>query len=316
MKTPGLMLYRFLLALICVPVLAEPQALITVDPNRFAPGQNISTATVGAQLRALYVVANPQLPGFNMPLENSGVYAQSVQPACSMFGLPCSPVGSNVLGYSPVSTPSAVPIFWGEANLAVRCLVGDCGSLQAMPSLRINFETPTNSVSALAPWFEGDGGVLYTFAFNSAGDFVDVCYGFPGQDTGVPGCTANLYSGSTFLSWVRYTMVHPTADISFVVIGGAANIREIAQVQFNSPVSVQLAGLLTKVKGVGPGKSLANKVMFAQAYYAVPDIQSTCATLTGFINEVGAQSGKSIGKPIAFRLLAITQAIEVGLGCH
>jgi hypothetical protein len=316
MKPAALSFCGFLVTLACSPAFAEPQALITVDPNKLAAGQNISKATSGAELRALYVVPNPQLPGSNVPLENSGVYAQSVQPACSMFGLPCSPVGSNVLGYSPASTPSAVPIFWGEANLAVRCLVGDCGDLQSTPSLRINFDTPTNSVSALAPWFEGDGGIIYTFAFNSSGQLVDLCYGFPGQDIGTPGCTTTLFSGTTFLGWVRYTMVHPNLDISFVVIGGAANFRPIAQVQFNSPVSLQLAGLRTKVKGVGPGKSLANAIMFAQTYYAVPDIPSTCAALNGFMSTVRAQSGKSINKLTDSQLLATAQAIETALACQ
>jgi len=317
MKTAAPLLSGFLLTLACSVTFAEPQAVITVDPNNFAPGQNISNATIGAQLRALYVVPNPQLPGFNMLLENSGVYAQSVQSACIIFlTLPCSPIGSNVLGYSPVSTPSAFPIFWGEANRVVPCLVGDCLYLENLPSLRINFDTPTNYVTALAPWFEGDGGIIYTFAFNSAGQLVDLCYGFPGQDIGVPGCTTTLYSGTTFVSWVRYAMVHPTADISFVVIGGAANFRPIAQVQFNSPVSLRLAGLFTKVQGIGSGKSLANTVMFAQTYYAVPDTQSTCATLTGFVNEVKAQRGKKISPLTAAQLLATAQAIDVALNCQ
>ena len=316
MKTSYLTLCAFLLTLVCPATFAEPQALITIDPNNFAPGQNISHATTGAELRALYVVPNPALPGFNMAQENFGTYAQSVQSACIIFGtLPCSPIGSNVLGYSPVSTPSA-PIGWGEANRAVLCLLGDCLYLQSTPSLRINFDTPTNSVTALAPWFLGDGGIIYTFAFDSAGQLVDLCYGFPGQDIGVPGCTTTLYSGTTFAGWVRYTMSHPNPDISFVVIGGAANDRPIAQVQFNSPVSLQLAGLLTKVKGVGPGKSLANAIMFAQTYYAVPDIQSTCATLTGFMGTVRAQRGKSINRLTASQLLATAQAIEAALVCH
>jgi hypothetical protein len=116
--------------------------------------------------------------------------------------------------------------------------------------------------------------------------------------------------------WAQFTISRPSADISFILAGGAANDRPISQVQFNSPVSAQLAGLLTKVHGVGPGQSLANKVMFAQTYYAVPDIQSTCAMLTGFVNEVTAQSRKSIDKLTASQLLATAQAIETALSCQ
>jgi hypothetical protein len=108
----------------------------------------------------------------------------------------------------------------------------------------------------------------------------------------------------------------PPADVSFVLIGGFETDRPIAQVQFNSPVSLQLAGLLTKVKGVGPGKSLANAIMFAQTYYAVPDIQATCATLTGFLSTVSSQSGKKIDKLTASQLLATARAIEVALKCQ
>jgi len=322
MKPAAFLFFAFVLTLACSPTFAEPQALITVNPNNFAPGQNISNATIGAQLRALYVVPNPQLPGFNMPRENSGVFSQSVQAACTVFpglNIPCSPVGSNVLGYSPVSTPSASPIFWGEANRAVMCLQGDCGSpddLQTIPALRINFDRPTNHVTALAPWFLGDGGVIYTFAFDSAGELVDLCYGFPGQDIGVPGCTTTLYSGTPSAGWVRYTMSHPNADISFVVIGGAANDRPIAQVQFNSPVSLQLDGLIKEVTVVAPHEGLAIKLLIARVYYAVRDFRATCAILNGFDHDITARSGKRISALAASQLLATTRAVEDALNCQ
>jgi hypothetical protein len=67
--------------------------------------------------------------------------------------------------------------------------------------------------------------------------------------------------------------------------------------------------LLTEVTGVGPGTSLADKVKFAQTYYAVPDIQATCAVLTGFVNEVKAQAGKKIAPPLDAKLIADAQAI-------
>jgi hypothetical protein len=75
------------------------------------------------------------------------------------------------------------------------------------------------------------------------------------------------------------------------------------------------AALLTEVTGVGPGRSLADKVALAQTYYAVPDIQATCAVLTGFINEVQAQSGKKISPQLDAKLIADAQAIEAAIGC-
>ncbi len=45
----------------------------------------------------------------------------------------------------------------------------------------------------------------------------------------------------------------------------------------------------TAVKGVGPGNSLADKIVLAQTYWAVPDQQSTCAVLNAFLNQVRAK---------------------------
>ena len=328
MRASYLALCGLLLTVVFSAAIAEPQALITVDPNNFAPGHHISKATAGAELLALFFVPNPQLPGISMP-QYSKVYAQSVTPDCMLLDtLPCAPIGSNVLGYSPVSTPSGTPINWGEADLAFFCLSlnqcssVDLASLETIPALRVNFDTPTNYVTALSALRE-DGGIIYAFAFNSVGQFVGYCTGVPGVPTNLPGCTATLFSGSDPQpSWVRYTLSDPNSEISFVIIGGANTVRPIAQVQFNSPVSVQLAGLLKRVKDVGPGNKLERAVRFAQTYYAVPDIEATCATLAGFDADVKKftggddDDGSHIGKREASRLLATTQAIEVALNCH
>jgi hypothetical protein len=70
------------------------------------------------------------------------------------------------------------------------------------------------------------------------------------------------------------------------------------------------------VTGVGPGSSLADKVALAETYYAVPDIQATCAVLTGFINEVQAQAGKKINPQLDAKLITDAQAIEAAIGCN
>jgi hypothetical protein len=77
-----------------------------------------------------------------------------------------------------------------------------------------------------------------------------------------------------------------------------------------------LAALLTEVTGVGPGSSLVDKVALAETYYAVPDIQATCAVLTGFINEVQAQAGKKINPQLDAKLITDAQAIEAAIGCN
>jgi hypothetical protein len=84
------------------------------------------------------------------------------------------------------------------------------------------------------------------------------------------------------------------------------------------PVSQQqpLAALLAEVTGVGPGKSLANKLAMALMYFAAKDVQATCAMLTAFVHEVEAQAGKKIGQALDEKLIADSQAIETAIGCN
>jgi hypothetical protein len=99
------------------------------------------------------------------------------------------------------------------------------------------------------------------------------------------------------------TSVAVASDVNLVVSSG--------------PTVVQLlAALLLEVTGVGPGNSLTNKVVQAQTYYAVPDIQATCGALTGFVNEVAAQSGKNIAPPVDTKLIADARAIQAAIGCN
>ena len=78
----------------------------------------------------------------------------------------------------------------------------------------------------------------------------------------------------------------------------------------------QLADLLAAVTGVGPGTSLADKVMAAQAAYATGDTPRTCEILNAFINQAKAQNEKSITDPgTADALIADATRIRAVLGC-
>lgn len=70
------------------------------------------------------------------------------------------------------------------------------------------------------------------------------------------------------------------------------------------------------VVGVGPGKSLANKIALAQSYLAVPDLQSACSILNDFLNQVRAQRGKKITPSLADELTADAVAIMNANGCN
>jgi hypothetical protein len=77
-----------------------------------------------------------------------------------------------------------------------------------------------------------------------------------------------------------------------------------------------LKQLSAQILGVGPGKSLEQKIKAAEAYYAAHDIVAACAMLNGFNDEVQAQSAKRINQKLASTLLAEGAAIRSQIGCH
>jgi hypothetical protein len=77
-----------------------------------------------------------------------------------------------------------------------------------------------------------------------------------------------------------------------------------------------LAEVASLVDGAGPGKSLSNKIMLAQTYLAVPDVESACLIMTGFINQVRAQRGKKLTVDVADELTADAETIQVAIGCN
>jgi hypothetical protein len=77
-----------------------------------------------------------------------------------------------------------------------------------------------------------------------------------------------------------------------------------------------LAALLKEVTGVGPGKSLAEKVALAQTYYAVPDIEATCAVLSGFVDAVKELAGKKISPQLDATIVANARVTKAAIGCH
>jgi len=79
-----------------------------------------------------------------------------------------------------------------------------------------------------------------------------------------------------------------------------------------------LQQLRTEVKGVGPGKSLANKVALAQTYYEAGDIPATCAVLTDFVSSVQSMAAgrkPKLSTEVASELIADAQAIMAAIGC-
>jgi len=81
------------------------------------------------------------------------------------------------------------------------------------------------------------------------------------------------------------------------------------------PPELLLEQLETTVTGIGSGNSFANKIMLAQAYLAVPDEESACLVLGGFLNQVQAQRGKKLTDEQADQFTADAEAIIAAIGC-
>ena len=81
------------------------------------------------------------------------------------------------------------------------------------------------------------------------------------------------------------------------------------------PSGRQLSDLAAAVARVGPGASLADKVSQAQAYLSANDLADVCSTLGAFVNQMKAQSGKTIPPAQAGTLIASAQRIQTVLGC-
>ena len=90
----------------------------------------------------------------------------------------------------------------------------------------------------------------------------------------------------------------------------------VSSLRVSPSVSSLLEQLLTDSTGVGPGKSLANKVTLAQTYYAVGDIPSTCAVLQSFLDQVRAQSGKKLTTAQADALSEDAELIMSAIACE
>ena len=77
----------------------------------------------------------------------------------------------------------------------------------------------------------------------------------------------------------------------------------------------QLADLLTAVTGVGPGTSLGDKVIQVQTALSADHVADACSDLNSLINQLNAQSGRSIPAGVASSLIGDAIRIRAVLGC-
>ncbi len=82
-----------------------------------------------------------------------------------------------------------------------------------------------------------------------------------------------------------------------------------------TPILSLFDGLLSNTLGVGPGKSLSQKVNQARSAYASQNKAQTCSSLSGLTSEVAAQSGKKVTAAKAQSLRTEALAIASAIGC-
>lgn len=186
--------------------------------------------------------------------------------------------------------------------------VGDTISLPGSGSITLDESATLVTDSDLALGTHAD---ITTNATSPAGAVVN--YTAPSatdEDLSTVSVSCVPTSGSTFA--IGDTTVTCTATDT----DGDSNSP--VQTTFNVHVkgaAEQLTDLQNAVTGVGPGTSLKDKVTSIQTSLAAGQTSTACGTLAAFVNEVKAQTGKSISTATAATLIATAQGIEAVIPC-
>jgi len=155
----------------------------------------------------------------------------------------------------------------------------------------------------LSPSRGGTGTAVYAFTTQSLLDFLKDVEAFPEK---------YAFSFGEIWDVIDDTSLQYLAGTGWHSYNG--HLVSYSVIKDNDPATM-LKQLLDEVTGVGPGKSLADKASLAMTYYAVPDIQATCAVLTDFVSEVRAQTGKKLPTAQAAKFASDAQAIMAAIGC-
>lgn len=104
-------------------------------------------------------------------------------------------------------------------------------------------------------------------------------------------------------------------DFAGHTVSGISVLGDMAFSERTSDPIALLEMLGGAVQGVGPGNSLENKINLAISFVEEPDYEAACMVLTGFVNQVSAQSGKKIEDGVAAALIDDARLIMQALEC-
>ena len=292
---------------LCVLALgmAAPAFAASADPNPVAFGSvpigTSSTKTVTVTLDSGYQVIGATGAGINAPFSLNF-------DTCSSF------VGPGTCTIKETYAPTAVGSNSGTLGLFVCPAAG--GS--CLPTLSIGLSgtgtirvTTTTLTSSSNPSILGQP-VTFTATVGATG----------GTPTGV----VTFSDGSTVLGTVTLSGGIASITTSSLAAGAhtitasyggdptsAPSSATLTQTVQNAQALLQI--LLADATGVVPGKSLADKVRSIQAALAAGDTATACATLSEFLSQVQAQTGKSLTAAQAALLTSDARAVGTAIPC-
>jgi hypothetical protein len=269
----------------------------TVTDNTASNGGGIIDFLFG-----VLTITNTTIAGNTASSSGGGVYAGGVTTTVTLDYDTISGNAASVSG-GGIFISGTTPALLQSTILAGQTAGGNCSGLVSDGGYNLEdgtscgFSAANSSLSNTDPLLDpsglqSNGGATKTIALEAGSSAIDAI------PTGTNGC------GTTITTDQR-GITRPQG--SHCDIGA----YEAAQA---TPAEL-LAALRIAVIGVGPGTSLADKVTQALAYLNSGDVSDTCSTLTAFINELRAQSGKAIPRARAATLTASAQQIKTLLGC-
>jgi HYR domain len=130
-----------------------------------------------------------------------------------------------------------------------------------------------------------------------------------GDEETPPAMTCNHPSGSTFpIGTTTVTCAATNADDTPSTVTASFTVTVKGAL-------AQLSDLLTFVRPLPPGTSLATKTQNAINYYKAGDTADTCSTLSSIISEAKAQSGKKLTSTQAAAVVSAATRMRSVVGC-
>jgi hypothetical protein len=207
-------------------------ALITIEPDDYAPGTDLSHIVPGLTLESLYQASS-----------SGNTYNPVVTPLYA--GIPCNGGGWTNCEVAATgdqmfaSSPTSGGWEYLDAFYANDCISRGgspaAGCVQGFSVVSAHFEGGTSFVSFDAIW---KSDPLWIYAYNSAGQLVASCFG-PNEPTN-PSCyTAGGFHPDN-QNWLTGTMSVASAagDIAWVIAGGDNGGSGVDRLVFESPASV------------------------------------------------------------------------------